>query len=177
MSHLAEAPRARLTDRTDTRIVPPSLEQGADLWRLAAASDELDLNSSYMYLLLARDFAATSRIALVDGKAAGFVIGYRRPDESACLFIWQVAVGEAHRGRGLASCLLDDLIRSAQRADVPMRHLETTITDDNGPSQRLFAGLAARWGASHDIRPLLDGTHFPDDHAAERLHRIGPFTT
>ena len=43
------------------------------MWRVARDSGTLDLNTSYAYLLLARDFAQTSRIAVHDGAVVGFI--------------------------------------------------------------------------------------------------------
>ncbi|WP_236557743.1 diaminobutyrate acetyltransferase [Citricoccus sp. K5] len=132
-------------------------------------SKVLDLNSSYYYLLWCRDFADTTVIAEIDGEPAGFVTGYLRPDAPATLMVWQVAVTEAARGHGLASRMLDELVtRTSAEA------LETTITDDNAASQRLFASLAERFGADHQITPLITAEMYPDGHDTEYLHRISP---
>src|SRR5690606_30481519 len=114
------------------------------MWRIARDSQTLDLNSSYAYILFARDFAATSRVAVVDGEIAGFVIGYRRPEQPDCVFVWQVAVDARFRGLGLAGGLLDGLVADGV-ADGTVRTVETTITDDNMASQRTFASFARRW--------------------------------
>ena len=150
------------------------------MWRIARDSRTLDLNSSYAYVLYARDFADTCRIALVAGEAAGFVIGYRRPRQPDCLFIWQIAVDERFRGLGLAARMLDSVLEDA--AAQPIRTLETTITDDNVSSQRLFRAFARRWGGAPVVKkPLFEREHFrptaegdADDHAPERLYVIGP---
>ena len=57
------------------------------MWRLARDGGTLDLNTSYAYLLLARDFAATSRLAVRDGEGVGFVLGYLRPAAPETLFV------------------------------------------------------------------------------------------
>ena len=161
-------------------IRAPRLTDGADMWRIARDSRTLDLNSSYAYVLFARDFSATSRIAVVDDEPAGFVIGYRRPEQQDCLFIWQVAVDERFRGLGLAGRMLQSLIDDATP---PVRTLQTTITDDNTASQQLFRGFARRWGdAPVRVSPLFESAHFTptgDDahgehHEPERLYEIGP---
>lgn len=158
------------------------LSDGADLWRIARDSQTLDLNSSYAYVLWARDFASSSRIAIVDGAPAGFVIGYRRPVRRDCLFIWQVAVDERYRGLGLAAQMLHSLVDDIL-VEPRVRTLETTITDDNTASQRLFHGFARRWNAPLSVTPLFESTHFiPTDHDGahhepERLYEIGPPNT
>lgn len=158
----------------EIQIVPPDISHGGDIWRVAKDSAELDLNSSYMYLLFARDFAETCRVATFDGETVGFVLAYRRVDEPSCLFVWQVAVDEEHRGRGLARQMLDDLIHTSATSEAPVRTIETTVTDDNIASRRLFNRLAERWSTTLKTRALFDESHFPDDHETERLHLIGP---
>lgn len=139
------------------------------MWRIARDSGTLDLNTSYAYLLMARDFAATTRLAVRGGEAVGFALGYLRPAAPETLFIWQIAVDESQRGQRLAARLLDALL-----ADLPqVTALETTITEDNAASQRLFASFAERHGAEHMIEPLIEEAHFPDPgHGAELLHVI-----
>lgn len=158
----------------DVQIIRPDRSAGAEMWRVARDSETLDVNSSYMYLMFARDFADTCRVALVDDRVAGFVLGYRRPHEPECLFVWQVAVDHSQRGRGLAARLIDDVVADAETGARPFRFLETTITDDNTASRRTFERFAHRWGATISTEVLLEAAHFPDDHEAERLHRIGP---
>ena len=172
MTHSADHPSA--TDQTtgegsDLEFRPPTMEEGAAMWRIARDSGTLDLNTSYAYLILARDFAATSRVAVADGDTVGFALGYRRPPAPERLFIWQIAVNESQRGRRIAARLLDAVV-----ADLPeVTTLETTITEDNAASQRLFASFAERHGANHSVGPLLTEAHFPDPgHGAELLHEI-----
>ena len=175
MLPLNEVPHAPVPDSMRTRILAPAASHGAGMWRVAAASGELDLNSSYKYLVFARDFARTCRVALHDDEVVAFVLGYRRPDHPDRLFVWQIAVDENHRGEGLAGRLLDDLVAPESVFDTDLTHVETTITDDNTASQRLFAGFAARWDAPLTTSSLFEAHDFPDPHDAERLHRIGPF--
>ena len=145
------------------------------MWRIARDSGTLDLNSSYAYMLFCRDFADTCRVATADGDVVGFVLGYRRPARPNCLFIWQVAVDERHRGQGLSTRLLEGvLVSPASAASPQIRTLETTITEDNAPSRALFASLARRHGVALEITPLFESGDFPDGHDAEPLITIGP---
>lgn len=141
------------------------------MWRMARDSGTLDLNSSYAYLLWCRDFAATSVVATVAGEPAGFVSGYRRPDEPETLMVWQVAVDERHRGHGLARRLLDGLVDGLDR---PVTALETTITADNEASIALFSSFARDRGADVVRERGFDADTFPDGHDAELLFRIAP---
>ncbi|WP_328528814.1 diaminobutyrate--2-oxoglutarate transaminase [Nocardioides sp. NBC_00368] len=175
-------PRPESATRVDFRS--PTLEDGQHLWRMARESRVLDVNTSYAYLLWARDFAATSIVATVDDDPGGFVIGYRRPDEPETLMIWQVAVDERHRGQGLARRMLDELVDSLSgpaehhlSGDPAVRRLETTITADNSASIALFTSFANARNASIERTPLFEAEMFPDGHDAELLFRIGPFST
>ncbi|MEU0842090.1 diaminobutyrate acetyltransferase [Streptomyces sp. NPDC005962] len=152
----------------------PHVEDGAAIWRIARDSKTLDLNSSYSYLLWCRDFAATSVVARdTEGGPVGFITGYIRPDRPETLVVWQVAVDQAWRGRGLAATLLDGL--TARVAATGVREIETTITPDNTASNRLFTSFAERHGAPVEREVLFDGGLFPDGgHEPEVLYRIGP---
>lgn len=104
----------------------------------------------------------------------GCISGYLIPARPDTLFIWQVAVGTAARGQGLALRMLQHLLeRPACRA---VRFMETSITPDNDASWGLFRKLAA----SRDA-PLTDSDwfdrerHFGGAHDSEQLVRIGPF--
>jgi diaminobutyrate acetyltransferase len=158
----------------------PAFDDGPALWVLARDTEVLDLNSPYAYALWCRDFAATSVVASID-RPIGFVTGYRRPDEPETLFVWQVAVADVARGQGIAGRMLDALVDRPSGTAASFTHLETTITDDNVASRRLFTSFAERHHAQLDRRPLFESRHFPDEpdvgHEPEVLHRIGPFPT
>jgi diaminobutyrate acetyltransferase len=150
----------------------PSVEDGAALWRIAAESKVLDLNSSYAYLLWCRDFAESSVVATVDGEPVGFVTGFIRPNRPDTLMVWQVAVDAGVRGRGLAKRMLDHLVdRLAGRS---VRWMETTVTPDNQASARLFASFAEARDAELVREPAFGAELFPDEHESEVLFRIGP---
>ncbi|MFG3255515.1 diaminobutyrate acetyltransferase [Streptomyces sp. NPDC048172] len=157
------------------KLDTPRVEDGAAIWRIARDSRTLDLNSSYSYLLWCRDFAATSVVARdADGAPVGFITGYVRADSPRTLLVWQVAVDEAARGRGLAAAMLDGLtLRAAQETGIDT--VETTVTPDNAPSNRLFTSYARRHAAPVEKEVLFDAEVFPESgHDPEVLYRIGP---
>ncbi|MFD5876815.1 MULTISPECIES: diaminobutyrate acetyltransferase [unclassified Streptomyces] len=158
------------------RIDAPRVEDGAAIWRIARDSEVLDLNSSYSYLLWCRDFAATSVVARDEnGDPVAFVTGYIRPDRPETLVVWQVAVDQAHRGKGLAATLLDALTTRVA-SDQGLASVETTITPDNTASDRLFTSFAQRHDVPLEREVLFDGSLFPEGtHLPEVLYRIGPF--
>ncbi|OLT50994.1 diaminobutyrate acetyltransferase [Cellulosimicrobium sp. CUA-896] len=150
----------------------PTAADGAAMWRVARDSGELDLNSSYAYVLLAEHFAETCRVAVVPDETAaggervvGFVTGYRLPDDVAHLFVWQIAVDAVVRGRGIAGRMLDALVDAAP--DVTT--LKTTVAEENVASRTLFVRWAARRGATIETTPLFTADQFPDAHADEPL--------
>lgn len=162
---------------------PPEVGDGPELWRIARDSRKLDLNPAYVYLLWCRDFTASSVVARPDADAggrggdrhpalAGFVMGYRRPEATGTLLVWQVAVDRPHRGTGLALRMLDHLAARLEPAGV--RYLEATVTPDNEPSARLFTAFARERGAELDKRELFPARLFPEEHQPEILFRIGP---
>lgn len=174
----------RGTDYDPLVIEAPDTADGAALWRIARDSGKLDLNSSYSYLLWCRDFSDTSIVARrtergeddsgadTDTGVVGFVTGYVRPSAADTLVVWQVAVDTSARGRGLAAAMLDALLRRV--ADAGVRYLETTVTADNVPSNRMFTSLARRWNAPCARTELFCADEFPDGHETEFLYRIGP---
>lgn len=166
--HLSESKNDHSDYAIDLRS--PRMSDGANIWRLTRDTGVLDLNSSYLYLLWCRDFADTSVVATTeDNRLMGFVTGFIRPSAPNRLLIWQVGVDAAARGRGLASRMLDYLVETSGA-----EHLETTVTDDNAASKQLFASLANRHEAAHEVTPLFTPEMYPDGHDTEYLHRIGP---
>jgi L-2,4-diaminobutyric acid acetyltransferase len=156
----------------DLVIDHPEPQDGAALWQLARDSGELDVNSSYAYLLWCRDFRDTTVVAKLNGAPVGFVTAYRRPDDPATLLVWQVAVAEAGRNKGIASAMLNSLLH--QHTGNGVSFLETTVTEANTPSNKMFRSLAARWGAPCYRSELFTANEFPDGHDPEFLYRIGP---
>ncbi|MFD9501942.1 diaminobutyrate acetyltransferase [Streptomyces sp. NPDC060035] len=156
------------------RLEEPTVEDGASAWRIARDSRVLDVNSSYSYLLWCRDFAATSVVARdEEGGVVAFVTGYIRPELPGTLVIWQIAVDEDRRGRGLAGAMLDHLT-ARLRSRGNLQSLETTISAENEVSHRLFLSFAERHGASLERELLFPARLFPDTHESEHLYRIGP---
>jgi len=153
----------------------PHDTDGTCVNRLVADCPPLDPNSLYCNLLQCTHFADTCVIAELDGEVIGFVSAYLRPNDPSVLFVWQVAVAEAARGRRLALSMLVDLLGRKSCADV--RHLETSITTDNAASWRVFGLLADCLEAGTTDQVLFsEDRHFRGRHPAEQLLRIGPFT-
>jgi len=158
------------------RLRAAMLEDAPAIWRLVQDSGVLDVNSSYAYLLWCRHFGETSIVAELEGRLAGFIAGFRPPQRPEVIFVWQVGVAEAARGRGLGKRLLKGLIELPGARDCT--HLETTVTPSNEASRALFRAFARDVGAECDVRPEFPEAMFPDEgHEAEDLFRIGPLPT
>jgi L-2,4-diaminobutyric acid acetyltransferase len=153
---------------------PPTPEDGVRVHRLVAQCPPLDPNSIYCNLLQCTHFSSTSVAADIEGELVGFISGYRPPQQTSTLFIWQVAVGEKARGQGLASRMLMNILARNDCEDV--NHLETTITENNQASWALFQRLADKLQAPLAKTPFFErDLHFAGQHDTEVLVRIGPF--
>jgi len=160
----------------EIKLRVPTLEDGMSVFRLIKRCPPLDTNSSYCNILQTSHFASTSVAAEVNGQVLGFISGYLLPDRPDTLFIWQVAVDEDARGIGLASRMLINLL--TRSACNQVSYLETTITQDNTPSWRLFKGVAKRLSTELQSAVWLEkDAHFDGQHDSEALVRIGPFNT
>lgn len=171
-----QAPAATETTRSPsniTRLRHPEISDGARIWALARDSRVLDVNSAYSYLLWCRDFWATSIVAETAGELAGFVTGFVRPEAPGTLFIWQVAVAETQRGKGIGVAMLDGLLT---RAPAGVRRLETTVSPDNTASRAMFTALARRRGMSLNKQALFTTDDFPAAHEAEELYVLEPLS-
>ncbi len=144
------------------------------MWELARRSGVLDLNSVYSYLMMCKYFPDTCVIAEYEKRVAGFVTGFCPPEPLNTVFVWQIGVDSVHRGQGLGSSLLKELLSRDVCAQV--RFLETNITPSNKPSIALFAGLARDLAAPCVVSSCFPEHVFPQNtHEEEKLYRIGPF--
>lgn len=152
----------------------PSLGEGKDVHGLISDCGPLDVNSAYAYMLLCAHFADTCVVAEEQGRLVGFVSAYRKPADPDVLFVWQVAVSPAARGRGVGSGMLCEVLARASCSSVT--EIETTIGPSNRASWALFESLANKLGAAMSRETFFQEEDFGDEkHEAETLLRIGPF--
>ncbi|MHC5652417.1 diaminobutyrate acetyltransferase [Stappia sp.] len=157
----------------DITLRKPRAEDGAAIWRLIGSCAPLDENSMYCNLLQCDHFADTCVLAerASDGEVLGWVSGYLLPDDPETLFIWQVAVSDAAKGKGLAKRLLAEALDRDACSDV--RRMKTTITADNAASWGLFTSFARRQGGVLDREPhFRKDAHFDGEHATEHMVTI-----
>ena len=162
----------RVRDALDFRH--PNREDGQAVHELIESCGTLDVNSLYCTFLQCTHFANTCMLAEVGGEVVGWVSGYRPQEEPNAIFVWQVAVAERARGRGLAKHLIARLIES--RSCVGVDRIKTTITPDNEASWRTFGSMARTLDAPlSDAVWLCEERHFGGEHGSEHLLTIGPF--
>lgn len=148
----------------------PRLEDGGRIHQLIQRAGTLDLNSAYLYFLLADHFRSTCAIAENGDDLVGFVTAYRLPDNPDSLFVWQIGVDASARGQGVASRLLNAL----QERDwfTEIKRIELTIAPDNPASQALFTRWAEKLGRSIRSEPYLSSDLLGDGHQPEDLYVI-----
>jgi len=118
-------------------------------------------------------FSETSIVAKVDEEVVGFVSGFVKPNSPNTLFIWQVAVAQSQRGKGIASRMVNQLLTRDVCQDVSF--IETTITPSNDASQNLFKRIAKNLSAPLEVLECFSANQFPEEgHEDENLHKIGP---
>lgn len=119
-------------------------------------------------------FSETSVVVEDDQRIVGFVSGFIKPKSPDTLFIWQVAVDESERGKGLATKMLKFLLE--QDACKQVSYIEATVSPSNIPSQQLFHGLARKLGTEVNVSDCFTAKDFPEEgHEDELIHLVGPF--
>ena len=162
-------------DHGELYIRAPKTEDGAAMWKVAKKTGNLDLNSSYSYIMVADYFPASSVVAEEDGQIVGFISGFVLPERQDTTFVWQVGVDPDHHGKGIGTRMLTALLERSARKDV--QFLETTVTPSNDASMALFGGVARRLSTNLSKTREFGRDLFPGDHEEEVVLRIGPFTS
>ncbi len=133
----------------------------------------LDPNSSYLYLLLCRDFSDTCLVACHGNNVVGFVTAYRVPHDPSVIFVWQIGVAPEAQRQGIAMKLLRELIERCDSSSIEA--IEATVAPSNTASRRLFESLAQLLGVQL-IEKTEDGFDVnafpPGHHEAEPRIRI-----
>ncbi len=154
----------------------PCLKDGLPVHQLIERCPPLDPNSSYCNFLQSGHFSSTCAAAEKDGQLVGFTSGYLLPHQPDTMFFWQVAVDASARGLGLASKMIHHIL--ARPVCENVRHIHTTITEDNQASWALFKRLAASLEAELQSSVWLDKEiHFQGQHDSELLVHIGPINS
>lgn len=153
----------------DATFRTPVVADGHRMWEIARDTGVLDLNSTYAYVLWAREFSRSSVVVEVDGTVVGFVTGFIRPEEPDTVFVWQVGVEANQRGKRLAARLINALFELCGPAIVRLR---TTISPDNEASQKLFSSVARDRGMQLRTEAYLAAADLGEGHEPEDLYTI-----
>jgi len=148
----------------------PIKSDAKDIYQLVKDTNVLDVNSEYLYLLQTTHFKEYCCVATLDDQLVGFVSGYLLPDQEETLFIWQVAVSETARGRGLAGKMIIDILQRESTKNV--HYVHTTISPSNSSSQRLFEKLSSEYGVSFTQETMFEIKDFNNAHEDEVLYKI-----
>ena len=151
---------------------------GARIWRMVEDCAVLDKNSCYAYLLLCRDFSATTLVAAEGDAVLGFVTAYIPPPRPNAVFVWQIGLAASARRRGIGKRLLRELL--ATEACREVRFLEANVAPSNRASLGLFQSIADELNVELEQRPDFKSEDFDASranslqHEPENLVRIGP---
>ena len=152
----------------------PEVKDAVKIHALINACKPLALNSVYCYLLLCKHFTDTCVVAEEEGEIIAFLSGYRLPSDPKVFFVWQVAVDNRIRGRGLGKRLLCEVLQRTVCQNC--QFMETTITRFNTASWHLFWALARDLEADCEEKVYFSHELFGQaNQEAEYLLRIGPF--
>jgi len=164
----------RPKNKTDETLVfrIPTVDDGQLLYKLAKESGGLDVNSEYAYLLLGTHFSKTCTIMEKDSRPLGFVSAYLLQNYPDTLFIWQIAVDQKYKKRGLAKTMIKSILDRSFGQTI--RYLQASVTPSNIASQNLFKSLSRDLGTELKRYPLFDKDMFSESHEEEFLVQIGP---
>jgi len=153
-------------------VSTPTKNSGYAIYKLIERCQPLDLNSPYLYFIQSHYFQKTCAVATCSNDVIGFVSGFISPLSHNTLFIWQVAIDQDFRGRGLALKLIQFILQQNNAIEF----IETTVTESNESSLRLFYKLSKTLNTQIKKEIFLDQQqHFLNQHDSEYLFRIGPF--
>jgi len=154
------------------KITFPTKKNGSAVAKLVQCCPPLDLNSTYHYLVQSYYFNRTCSVAFDRERIVAFVSGFIKPTNENCLFIWQVAIDEGYRGKGLGIELIEFLLNQNKEVNT----IETTITKKNIASRRMFQKIVEKYETTMSEGTLFDKKEdFSSEHDTEILITIGPF--
>ncbi len=159
-------------ESVDFNFEHPDLKDGYEVNQLVKQCKPLDENSVYCNILQCYHFKDTSICVRYSGEICGFVSGYIIPQTNS-LFIWQVAVSETQRGKGLALKMISKILESEACSNV--NNIKTSITNSNTSSQRLFTKIADKYSTQIKSEAFINqANHFNGEHESEYLYTVGP---
>jgi L-2,4-diaminobutyric acid acetyltransferase len=162
-----------LENNDNMKLCRPEKKYAKQIYKLVQSTKILDLNSEYLYLLQTTHFRDYCSIALHKEKVVGFVSGYCLPNRDDSLFIWQVAVDDNFRGKGLAKNLMIDIL--SREENLSLKYIHTTISPSNKSSIKAFERFANELETNIVLQDFIEKDDFINQHEEEVLSEIGPF--
>ncbi|QUC64084.1 diaminobutyrate acetyltransferase [Nitrosopumilus sp. K4] len=149
----------------------PLVTDADSIWKLVKSNKPLDENSKYLYVLLCDQFSDTCVVAESDSKIIGFLSGFISPKKPDTLFVWQAAVDDKFRNKGIAKELV---FKALSQTEPHIRFVEATVTPSNKASLKFLQNFASQLDANFTKSPLFSTEILGDGHEPEDLVRIGP---
>lgn len=149
----------------------PTVSDAESIWNLVASNKPLDENSKYLYILLCHQFSKTCVVAEYDSKIIGFLSGFISPKNPDTLFVWQAAVDDEFRNKGVAKELT---FKALSQTDPSVRFVEATVTPSNKASLKFLQNFASQLDANFTKTSLFSTELLGGNHEPEDLVRIGP---
>ena len=149
----------------------PKARDGLAIWKIIQSCPPLDTNSKYCNVLQCDLFSDTSVLACMDGKPIGWLSAFREPKDDNALFVWQVAVLPASRGKAVGAQLLRHLFFNERLQTIS--RLRTTITRENHASRAMFLQFSDNYGGhAYETECYDERLHFDGSHQSEYLLTI-----
>lgn len=149
----------------------PSISDADSIWNLVKNNKPLDENSKYLYVLLCHQFSKTCVVAESGSDIIGFLSGFISPKNPDTLFVWQAAVSDSFRNKGIAKELV---FKALSQTDPDVRFVEATVTPSNKASLKFLQNIATQLDGDFKKTPMFSTKVLGDDHEPEDLIRIGP---
>lgn len=148
----------------------PTVSDASSIWNLVKSNKPLDENSRYLYVLLCHQFSNTCIVAEDNSRIVGFLSSFVSPKDFQTLFVWQAAVDESYRSRGIAR----DMVTTVLKKSPPdVKFVEATVTPSNKVSLKFLQNFAEDYNAMLVKKPLFS-SEILGGHEQEDLVRIGP---
>ena len=133
------------------RIREPRLSEGEDIWEMVREAEDLPRRGHRLLPALVQSFASHSLVATHEGRVLGFVGGYRPRPNASSVVIWQISVAPMARRQGLATALLQALVR--RQACAGVEYVEAAIPASSIAGRRLFERFARDVDAAVEVVP------------------------
>ncbi len=117
-----------------------------EIRKFVKRSKPLDLHTVFAYWILFKYFDDTCFVLEEGGRIIGFVSGVISSKQPEILYLWQIGIDPAYRGRRHAEALIKKEVEIARVKGC--RCLQVTIAPDNAPSYNTFSRFARDHGLS-----------------------------